>query len=78
MDSTVVLVSNTASYTLKLLRVDLKQSHHKKEMVITCSEVLANIMVKTILQINKCINTSDTLNSHNVICQLHLNKTVGR
>lgn len=34
MYSTVVIVNNAVLYTWKLLRVDLKCLHHKKEMVI--------------------------------------------
>ena len=34
MYSTVIIIKNAVLYTWKLLRVDLKCSHHKKEMTI--------------------------------------------
>ena len=34
MYSIVIIINNIVLYTLKLLTVDLKYSHHKKEMVI--------------------------------------------
>ena len=41
-------------------------------------DALANAMVAAILQWMYQINTLYTLNSHNIICQLHLNKAGGK
>ena len=56
-------------------RVDIKWSHHKKKWKL-CEgiEVLTNPTVVIILQYMYQIITLYTLNLHNVICQLYLNK----
>ena len=41
-------------------------------------DALANAMVAAISQWMYQINTLYTLNSHNIICQLHLNKAGGK
>ena len=84
MYSKVIIVNNAVLYTYNIYiyiiycikRIDLKYSHHKKERVIMWHDggvnqhYSGNHFVKYIYQVNILY----TLNVHNVICQLHLNK----
>ena len=58
-------------------RVGFKNSHHKEKIItIWTWWILTNLIVVIILQhIQKSNNYIDTLNLHNDICQLYLNRT---
>lgn len=77
MCSVVVIVNAVVRYTLKLLRVDLKCCHHKKEVAVTrCDGAVGKSDSGDhffSLYVHQ-INTLYTLSLHKGVHQLYLSK----